>query len=60
LSIWRKRTADSGQGTAMRYAERFNPDAESLASFIKSRNGINGVAARFSKRISSPGNKTPA
>ena len=33
-------------------------NSESLASFIKRRNGINEVAARFSKCVSSPENKT--
>ena len=43
---------------ALRYAERFKPDSESITSFIKRRNGINEVAAQFSKCISSPENKT--
>jgi hypothetical protein len=42
---------------ALRYVERFKPDSGSLTSFIKRRNGINEVAARFSKCGSSPENK---
>jgi hypothetical protein len=43
---------------ALRYAEEFKPDAESLGNFIKKRGGINEVAARCSKCVSSPENKT--
>lgn len=35
---------------ALRYAEQFKPEAESLTNFVKSRNGINDCADRFSKR----------
>ena len=42
---------------ALRYAEQFKPEADSLAEFIKRRGGINECAARFSKRVTPPGNK---
>jgi hypothetical protein len=38
---------------ALRYAERYKPDTQSLSQFIKSQGGINEVAARFSKYVSS-------
>jgi hypothetical protein len=36
---------------ALRYAERFKPDNQGLAEFIKSKGGINECAARRSDRI---------
>ena len=33
---------------ALRYAERFKPDNQGLAQFIKSKGGINECAARYS------------
>ena len=42
---------------ALRYAEHFKPEADSLAKFMKRRGGINECAARFSKCVKSPGNK---
>ena len=36
---------------ALRYCERFKPDAQSLGQFIKSQGGINECAARWSDRL---------
>jgi hypothetical protein len=44
---------------ALRYCEGFKPDNQILGQFIKANGGINEVAARFSKCVSSPENKTP-
>jgi hypothetical protein len=35
---------------ALRYAEQFKPEAESVGKFIKGQGGINECADRFSKR----------
>ena len=35
---------------ALRFAEQFKPDTQSLAEFIKSQDGINACADRFSNR----------
>jgi hypothetical protein len=36
---------------ALRYAERFKPDTQDLAAFIKSKGGINECADQFSSRL---------
>jgi hypothetical protein len=35
----------------MRYAEKYKPDSECLAQFIRRKGGINGCAARFSRSL---------
>jgi hypothetical protein len=35
----------------MRYAEKYKPDSECLAQFIRRKGGINACAGRFSRRL---------
>jgi hypothetical protein len=42
---------------ALRYCERFKPDTQGLAQFIKSRGGINECAAQCSDQVTRTGEK---